>query len=123
MWLAQIANKEVEEMRPPVRTVVILALVAVGTVVVLFSGDMAASSGETHNSRPKSELVEVDPQDVVGLEAWAERWCKGWTVPDLAAALRVEATIDAIEDYLSEGLTGEARNAVINACRRELGAP
>jgi hypothetical protein len=72
------------------------------------------------SSRERIEIREVDPEDVKGLEAWAARWCRGWTIPDLASAFGIEATSAAIEAYLSEGLDGEAKQAVVKGCRREL---
>lgn len=69
---------------------------------------------------PPARVVEVDSQDIPALKDWAERLCRGWTVQGLASFFGIEATEDAIANYLSEGLEGHARDAVVDACRREL---
>lgn len=80
----------------------------------------ANSSNQQDHGQQRSEFVEVKPKDVAALRDWATRWCRGWTVSDLAAALKVEPTRDAVVGYLSEGLKGEARQVVIEVCEREL---
>ena len=39
---------------------------------------------------------------------------------DLAASLGVEESKAAIADYLSKGLTGDAKHVVVDICEREL---
>jgi hypothetical protein len=75
---------------------------------------------ENEDAGSRAEIVVIAPDDAAALGKWAERWCRGWSVPGLASALGVEATLDAIIGYLSEGLEGEARQVVIDTCEREL---
>lgn len=65
-------------------------------------------------------MKEVRLDNVAALQDWAKRWCHGWTVKGLANALGVDPSIEAISDYLSYGLTGNARKAVVDVCHREL---
>lgn len=61
----------------------------------------------------------VNDSDTDGLARWAEL-CRGRTVDDLAAALKVEPTIDAIIARLTVGLPEKGRKVVADVCRREL---
>jgi hypothetical protein len=72
------------------------------------------------SSLGRIQIEEVDSQDAAALGAWAESVCQGWTVSDLAAILKVEPTIDGILAYLSRGLDGDAKQAVIDGCMRRL---
>lgn len=102
------------------RRLVIAGLAAALVVVLMASLPMAADSSRQEASGQKFEFAEVKPQDTAALRDWARGWCRGWSVASLAAALKVEPTMEAVVDYLSEGLTGDARRAVVETCQREL---
>jgi hypothetical protein len=75
---------------------------------------------EVKGSEAMYELVVIDPKDVPQIRDWAERWCRGASIPDLADGLGVGRSKDAIISYLSKGLTDEGREAVKEVCEREL---
>lgn len=97
-----------------------IGLIAALIVLCLLVPPMSAKSNDTKAAPQGYALETIHPKDVPALRDWARRWCQGWSVADLAAVFGVEATKEAIAEYLSEGLTGEARQVVVEACEREL---
>jgi len=99
-----------------------LASLLVPTIVLalITGGAFANDSQGNHSPDPKYEFSEVAVTDVAAMKIWAEDWCRGATVHDLAVAFGVEETKAAVIDHLVWGLAGDVRQAVIDICEREL---
>lgn len=93
-----------------------LVLLGVGGVILTHIID-------GHDGPEKSEVRYwarmVDDSDAQGLARWAEL-CRGRTVHELAAELKVEPTVSAIIARLTVGLPERSRKVVADVCRREL---
>lgn len=107
-------------MHRPWKLKVAIGLIAALVVLCLMGLAMSGKSNDTTGAYRGSELRVLPPNDVAAQTDWARRWCRGWNVPDLAAVFDVEPTKEAIAAYLSKGLQGKARRAVIKTCEREL---
>lgn len=93
-----------------------LAVLGVAGVVLAHMAD-GHDAAKSRKTRYVARMV--DDSDIDGLARWAEL-CRGRTVDDLAAALKVEPSIDAIIARLAVGLPKRSRKVVAGVCRREL---
>jgi len=93
-----------------------LILLGVGGVILTH---IITGHGGSENTKARYVAHIVDDSDTDGLARWAEL-CRGRTVDDLAADLKVEPTINAIIARLTVGLPEKSRDVVADVCRREL---
>jgi hypothetical protein len=100
---------------PRLLGVAVALAVALGGVLLADSESKAV-----HSVEGRFEFVEVDSDDLEALKEWAEGTCRGWTVQNLASALEVDPTMEAVVAHISRGLPAESRQVVIEACELEL---
>lgn len=91
-------------------------LLGVGGVILIH---IVNGQKDPENIKTRYVAHMVDDSDTDGLARLAEL-CRGRTVDDLAAELKVEPTIDAIIARLTVGLPEKSRNVVADVSRREL---